>query len=177
MTVRDAVVVLDANDIARTLTRLTTELLEAHHGSSEVVLVGLLTRGKPLADRISQLVQQLEQKAIPVGYLDITLYRDDASLKATQQSFMPVDLNDKHVVLVDDVLKSGRTIRAALDALSAYGRPASVELMVLVDRRGHRELPIAAQFVGKDLPTSRSERVNVKLTEVDGQDEVTIAGN
>jgi pyrimidine operon attenuation protein / uracil phosphoribosyltransferase len=174
MTVRDAVVILDQEAIARTLTRLTTEMLEANHGSKNLVLVGLVTRGKHLADRIAAHVQTLEQTTLPVGYLDITLYRDDASLKATQQSFMPVDLNNKHVVLVDDVLKSGRTIRAAMDALASYGRPASVQLLVLVDRRGHRELPIAATFVGKDLPTSRSERVNVQLAEVDGTESVTI---
>jgi pyrimidine operon attenuation protein / uracil phosphoribosyltransferase len=177
MTVRNAVVVLTQDDIARTLTRLTTEMLEANQGSQQLVLVGIVTRGKFLADRVAKLVQELDHKTVPVGYLDITLYRDDATIKATQQSHMPVDLNDKHVVLVDDVLKSGRTIRAAMDALTAYGRPASVQLMVLVDRRGHRELPIAATFVGKDLPTSKSERVNVVLHEVDGEEAVSITSS
>ena len=177
MTVRNAVVVLTQEDITRTLTRMTSEMLEANQGSQNLVLVGIVTRGKYLADRIAKLVSDTEHKTVPVGYLDITLYRDDASTKATQQSHMPVDLNHKHVVLVDDLLKSGRTIRAAIDALTAYGRPASVQLMVLIDRRGHRELPIAATYVGKDLPTSKLERVNVKLQEVDGEEAVTIIGN
>jgi pyrimidine operon attenuation protein / uracil phosphoribosyltransferase len=177
MTSRQAVVVLTQDDIARTLTRMTSEMLEANQGSQNLVLVGIVTRGKFLADRVAKLVNDAEHSPVPVGYLDITLYRDDASIKATQQSHMPVDLNNKHVVLVDDVLKSGRTIRAAMDALTAYGRPASVQLMVLVDRRGHRELPIAATYVGKDLPTRKAERVNVMLREVDDDEAVTITGN
>jgi pyrimidine operon attenuation protein/uracil phosphoribosyltransferase len=169
-------VVLSAEDIQRSLKRLTHELLEANQGSEDIVLVGIVTRGKYIAQRIHELVTDFENKEVPLGFLDITLYRDDSAntFKATSESAMPVDITDKHVILVDDVIFSGRTVRAALDALNSYGRPASVQLLVLLDR-GHRELPISANFVGKNIPTSRQERVNVHLKEVDGEDLVTIS--
>ncbi|MEB3287497.1 MAG: bifunctional pyr operon transcriptional regulator/uracil phosphoribosyltransferase PyrR [Vampirovibrionales bacterium] len=168
-------VILSSDDVARTLKRLTHELLEKNNGSKDLVLMGILTRGKPLAERIGQLVEQFEGNAIPVGYLDITLYRDDTgqTFKPTGDSLVPVDITDKRVILVDDVLFSGRSIRAALDAINAYGRPASVQLMVLLDR-GHRDLPIRADYVGKNLPTAKEERVFVRLKEVDGDDQVVL---
>ena len=136
--------------------------------------MGILTRGRPLAERLGKLVAQFEQ-AIPVGYLDTTLYRDDTgqTFKPTGESHVPVDIAGKTVILVDDVLNSGRTVRAAMDALNAYGRPASVQLLVLLDR-GHRELPIRADFVGKNIPTAKSERIFVQLSEVDGCDQVVL---
>lgn len=167
--------VFDAQDVARTLKRLTHEMIEYNNGTANIVLMGILTRGKPLAERVGKLVADFEGSPVPVGYLDITLYRDDAeqTFKSTADSLVPVDINGKDVVLVDDVLFSGRTIRAALDALSAYGRPASVQLMVLLDR-GHRELPIRADFVGKNIPTAKEERIYVELAEIDGHDRVLI---
>jgi pyrimidine operon attenuation protein / uracil phosphoribosyltransferase len=169
-------VILDAPDMERTLKRLTLELLESNHGIDNLVLVGLVTRGKYLAQRIAQMVQDIEGKSIPVGWLDVTLFRDDTghSFKPTTQSHLPVDMIGKRVVLVDDVIFKGRTIRAALDALTSYGRPESVRLMVLLDR-GHRDLPIHPDFVGKQLATRLTERVNVQLTEVDGRDEATLS--
>lgn len=169
------VVIFNANDIARSLKRLTHELVEFNQGVDDVVLLGIVTRGKPLAERVSKLLSELEGKPVPVGYVDVTLYRDDTSqtFKPASESYVPVELTGKKVVLVDDVLYSGRSVRAALDALNGYGRPASVQLMVLLDR-GHRELPIRPDYVGKNIPTSRQERVNVQLQEVDGQDQVLL---
>lgn len=171
----EATLVFSEADIQRTLKRLTHELLEANRGSEDIVLVGIITRGRYLAQRIAKLVYEFEQKEVPVGMLDITLYRDDSAqtLKPTTESMIPVDVTGKHVILVDDVMFSGRTVRAALDALNAYGRPATVQLLVLLDR-GHRQLPISPNFVGKNIPTSLSERVNVQLQEVDGCEQVTI---
>ncbi len=173
-------VIFEKDDVQRTLKRLTHELLEFNHGADELVVMGILTRGKYLAERVAQLINDFENPDgkhadVPVGYLDITLYRDDAgqSFKPAGESKVPTDMTGKKVVLVDDVLFSGRTIRAALDALNAYGRPASVQLMVLLDR-GHRELPIRPDFVGKNLPTGKEERVYVKLSEVDGEDRVVL---
>lgn len=175
-TPHETTMVFSEGDIQRSLKRLTHELLEANQGSDGIVLVGLVTRGKFLAQRIAALIHEFENKEVPLGVLDITLYRDDSAqtFKPTAESFIPTDITGKHVILVDDVLFSGRTVRAALDALNDYGRPASVQLLVLLDR-GHRELPISADFVGKNIPTSRHERVNVQLSEVDGQDQVTIS--
>ena len=169
------VVIFNANDVERTLKRLAHELIEAHEGIGDVVLLGIVTRGKPLAERMARLLEALEGTPVPVGYLDITLYRDDTgqTFKPASESLVPVELTGKKVVLVDDVLYSGRTVRAALDALNGYGRPAVVQLLVLLDR-GHRELPIRADFVGKSIPTSREERVSVKLQEVDGLDQVVL---
>lgn len=168
-------VIFEAEDIQRTLKRLAHELLEYNQGSADLVLMGILTRGKPIAERLGKLVEEFEGKPVPVGYLDITLYRDDTgqTFKSTSESLVPVDVSGKTVILVDDVLFSGRSIRAALDAINAYGRPASVQLLVLLDR-GHRELPIRPDFVGKNIPTSKEERVQVRLEEVDGLDQVIL---
>lgn len=170
-----SVMIFNTQDIERTLRRLTHELIEANQGVQDLILLGIVTRGKPLAERIGKLLQELEGVEVPVGYLDITLYRDDTSqtFKPTTESLVPVDINGKKVVLIDDVLYSGRSVRAALDALNGYGRPAAVQLMVLLDR-GHRELPIRADYVGKNIPTAKQERVFVQLQEIDGQDQVLL---
>jgi len=166
--------IFKGDDITRTLKRLAHELLEHNGGSDNLVLMGIVTRGKFIAERLGKLVAEFE-KEVPVGYLDTTLYRDDTgqSFKPTGESVVPVDITGKTVILVDDVLNSGRTVRAALDALNAYGRPAAVQLLVLLDR-GHRELPIRADFVGKNIPTAKAERVCVQLQEVDGLDQVIL---
>jgi pyrimidine operon attenuation protein / uracil phosphoribosyltransferase len=167
--------IFEAEDIERTLKRLAHELIEFNHGVDDLVLLGIVTRGKYLAERVSKLLTELEGKQVPLGYLDVTLYRDDTgqTFKPASESYVPVELTGKRVVLIDDVLFSGRSVRAALDALNGYGRPASVQLMVLLDR-GHRELPIRPDFVGKNIPTSTQERVFVQLKEVDGQDRVLL---
>jgi pyrimidine operon attenuation protein/uracil phosphoribosyltransferase len=170
--------VLDARDIARALTRISHEILERNKGSEGLVLLGIPTRGVHLAQRIAERIAKVEGVEVPLGTLDITMYRDDLRSHPTrgpQATRMPPGgVDGKTVVLVDDVLFSGRTVRAALDAMNDLGRPATVRLAVLVDR-GHRELPIRADHVGKNLPSARSERVMVRLEEVDGYDEVSIA--
>lgn len=169
--------VLDDRDIARALTRITHEILERNRGSGDIVLLGIPTRGVPLAGRIAHRMSQVEERPVNSGSLDVTMYRDDLRLRparALEPTSIPDSIDDKVVVLVDDVLYSGRTIRAALDALGDIGRPKAVQLAVLVDR-GHRELPIRADFVGKNLPTSHTETVRLKVEEVDGCDEVVIA--
>lgn len=169
--------VLHQADIARALTRISHEILESNKGPDNLVLLGIPTRGVTLADRIGALVSEFGGAAVPVGALDVTMYRDDLHRNPTRApqptQIPPGGIDGKTVVLVDDVLFSGRSIRAALDALQDIGRPAAVRLATLVDR-GHRELPIRPDFVGKNLPSSREERVNVRLTEVDGAEEVTI---
>ena len=169
--------VLQQADIARALTRISHEILESNRGSDGLVLLGIPTRGVLLAQRIGAILEGIEPGAVTVGALDVTLYRDDLAKNPTRAP-SPTDIpsggiDGKTVVLVDDVLYSGRTIRAALDALSDLGRPRAVRLAVLVDR-GHRELPIRADFVGKNLPSSLDERINVRLVETDAIDEVTI---
>ena len=169
--------VLDARDITRALTRISHEILERNRGADGLVLLGIPSRGVPLAERIAERMASVEGVSVPVGSLDVTMYRDDLRLKPAR-TLMPTDIppggiDDKTVVLVDDVLYSGRTIRAALDALTEVGRPKAVQLAVLVDR-GHRELPIRADFVGKNLPTSLAERVRVSLEALDGVDAVSI---
>lgn len=167
--------VLLADDITRALTRMTHEILERNRGADDVVLLGIITRGAPLAARIAEIAGDAGQD-LPVGRLDITMYRDDLRANPTRpvgRTVLPVDIDGKVVVLVDDVLFSGRTIQAALHALADLGRPRSVQLVTLVDR-GHRELPIQADVVGKHLPTGRDERVRVALSETDGEDLVTI---
>lgn len=168
---------LDEQAIRRTMVRLAHEIIERNKGVSDVVLVGIRTRGVPLAERLAAAIQQIEGSAVTVGGLDITFYRDDLStigdqpvLKGTD---VPVPVRDKQIILVDDVLFTGRTVRAALDAVIDLGRPASIQLAVLVDR-GHRELPIRADYVGKNVPTSRREIIRVKLNETDGEDSVLI---
>jgi pyrimidine operon attenuation protein/uracil phosphoribosyltransferase len=169
--------VLEAPDIGRALTRIAHEVLERAKGASELVLLGIPSRGVPLAHRLAARIEAVEGSPVPVGSLDITMYRDDLRLhpaRALERTDLPPEgIEGRTVVLVDDVLYSGRTIRAALDALGDLGRPARVQLAVLVDR-GHRELPIRADYVGKNLPTSTSERVHVLLEETDGEDSVTI---
>jgi pyrimidine operon attenuation protein / uracil phosphoribosyltransferase len=171
-------VVLDERDVARALTRISHEILERNRGAADLVLLGIPTRGVPLAERLAARIRDVEGEAVPYGSLDITPYRDDLRLRparALEHTEIPTTgVDGKVVVLVDDVLFSGRTIRAALDALSDLGRPTAIQLAVLVDR-GHRELPIRADFVGKNLPTSVVEHVRLALTEVDGRDEVVIA--
>ena len=168
--------VLDDKDIARALIRITHEILERNRGSADVILLGIPTRGVHLAKRIAARMSEVEERTITAGALDITMYRDDLRSKparALEHTDIPDDIEDKIVVLVDDVLFSGRTIRAALDALNELGRPRAVQLAVLIDR-GHRELPIRADFVGKNLPTSLAERVKVSVAESDGSDSVSI---
>lgn len=171
--------VLSSDDISRAITRIAHEILEANHGTDDLVILGIPTRGVLLAERIAEIIRR-NGPAMPadfLGRLDITMYRDDLSRQpgreVTPTQIPAGGIDDKIVVLVDDVLYSGRTIRAALDALNAYGRPRAVRLAVLVDR-GHRELPIRADFVGKNLPTSREERVKVQLQASDGNDSVVI---
>jgi len=169
--------VLQHADITRALTRISHEILESNRGSDDLVILGIPTRGVTLARRISSIIQSVDSAVIPTGALDVTMYRDDLAqnpIRATGPTDIPSGgIDGKTVVLVDDVLYSGRTIRAALDAIGSLGRPRSVRLAVLVDR-GHRELPIRADFVGKNLPSSAEERINVRLEEIDGHDEVTI---
>ena len=173
----DGRVVLDARDIARALTRISHEILERHKGPEGLVLLGIPTRGVHLARRIAAKISQVEGAEVPAGSLDTTMYRDDLRMKPARAllptEIPPGGIDDRTVVLVDDVLFSGRTIRSALDAMNDIGRPRAVRLAVLVDR-GHRELPIRADFVGKNLPTSLVESVSVRLAEFDGVDEVTI---
>ncbi len=172
-------IVLDAGDIARALTRISHEILERNKGAEDLLLLGIPRRGVPLAQRIAARIASVEGYDVPIGSLDITMYRDDLRLKPARAllptEIPPGGIDGKVVVLVDDVLFSGRTIRAALDALNDLGRPKAVRLAVLVDR-GHRELPIRADFVGKNLPTSLVERVRVSLEGVDDVDAVTIEG-
>lgn len=170
-------VILDENAINRALKRISHEIIERNGGIDDVVLVGIKTGGEPLARRIRSLLKEYEGKEVDCGSLDITFYRDDVTETPTQPRHLGTDIpftvEDKNVVLVDDVLFTGRTARAALDALIEQGRPRSVQLAVLVDR-GHRELPIRADFVGKNLPTSKSEAVMVELMETDGADRVVL---
>ena len=178
-TLRTGVVrrVLEAPDIGRALTRIAHEVLERAKGADDLVLLGIPSRGVPLAHRLAARIAAVEGTDVPVGSLDVTMYRDDLRLhpaRALERTDLPPEgIEGRTVVLVDDVLYSGRTVRAALDALGDLGRPARVQLAVLVDR-GHRELPIRADYVGKNLPTSVTERVHVLLEETDGEDSVTI---
>ncbi len=172
--------VLPAPDISRALTRISHEILERNSGASSITLLGIPTRGAHLAKRIAEIISKIENVPVEVGTLDITLHRDDLRLRPPR-ALMPTTIpslgvENRNVILVDDVLFSGRTIRAALDALGEIGRPKSVQLATLVDR-GHRELPIRADYVGKNIPTSISQSVIVHLTELDGSDEVLIEGD
>lgn len=164
--------IVDAMAMQRALTRITYEIIEKNKGINNLVIVGIKTRGVFIAERIAQRLQQLENAQIPVAQLDISTYRDDATDRGSKAE-LDIDIDGKRVILVDDVLYTGRTIRAALDALMDNGRPAVVNLAVLVDR-GHRELPIRADFVGKNIPTAAAERINVNVTEIDGVDSVKI---
>ncbi len=170
--------ILDNETMRRALLRIAHEILEKNKGIENLCMVGIRTRGAILAERLKTFIQQIEGKKISVGILDITLYRDDLTLVATQpvvrETQIDFDITDKKIILVDDVLFTGRTIRAALDALIDFGRPANIQLAVLIDR-GHREFPIRADYVGKNIPTSLEQNVQVVLEEVDGrEDEVVV---
>ena len=168
---------MSSDDIRRALVRIAHEIVEAHRGTHDVVLIGMRTRGAPLARRIAAAIEEIEGVPVPVGVIDINLYRDDLATRGASvqiaPSEMPTDIEDKRVVLVDDVIFTGRSIRAALEAVIGFGRPQRIQLAVLVDR-GHRELPIRPDYVGKNLPTARGDDVRVHLAETDGPDEVTI---
>jgi pyrimidine operon attenuation protein/uracil phosphoribosyltransferase len=171
---------MDASDVTRVLTRLAHEIVEANGGAEGLVLVGIQTRGVPLARRIKQVIDRVEGADVPVGALDVTLFRDDLRRggvpRALNPTDVPVSVDGRTVVLVDDVLFTGRTIRAAMDAVLELGRPAAVRLVVLVDR-GHRELPIRADHVGKNLPTAIANRISVRVAEVDGEDAVDLTAD
>ena len=174
-------VVLDADRIGRTLTRISHEIVERNRGVEDLVLIGIRTRGDHLARRLARSLRDISGYDIPTGALDITLYRDDLMRQAVgpraivRKTEIPFSIDGRRILLVDDVLYTGRTIRAALDALIDFGRPKNIQLIVLVDR-GHRELPIKADYVGKNLPTSLEESVQVYLDESDGRDEVVLQG-
>ncbi len=173
---REKAKVMDAEAIRRALTRMAHEVLERNHSAHGLAVVGIPTRGGPLARRLASVIEGIEEATVPVGTLDISRFRDDRADRSTpvaDRSYLAFDVSGRTIILVDDVLYTGRTARAALDALIAHGRPASIQLAVLIDR-GHRELPIRPDYVGKNLPTSSREHVAVRLGEVDGTDEVVI---
>ena len=169
--------ILDPDGIQRAVVRIAHEILERNHGTKDLILVGIRTRGVFLADRLQKEIQKIEKKDVPLGMLDITLYRDDLQeigvRPEIRETNLPEDITGKIIVLVDDVLYSGRTIRAALDALIDFGRPRAIQLAVLVDR-GHRELPIKADYIGKNIPTTQAEQVVLRLTEKDDKDEAVV---
>jgi len=173
--------VMDADRMSRALTRIAHEILERNRGLDELALVGIRTRGVPIARRIAQALKEINGDDVPTGALDITLYRDDlmrhpvGPQPLVRRTEIPFSIDDRKIMLVDDVLYTGRTIRAALDALIDFGRPRMIQLIALVDR-GHRELPIKADYVGKNLPTSLRQSVQVRLQEIDGTDEIVIEG-
>ena len=171
--------VMDADRMSRALTRIAHEILERNRGLDEIALVGIRTRGVPIARRLARSLREINGDNVPTGALDITLYRDDLMRNpvgpqpVVRRTEIPFSIDDRKILLVDDVLYTGRTIRAALDALIDFGRPRAIQLVVMVDR-GHRELPIKADYVGKNLPTSLKQSVQVRLQEVDGVDEVLL---
>ena len=168
--------ILDADEIRRAVTRMFHEILERNHGADGLIFAGIRTRGVPLAERLAEHIRDAEGITVPVGRLDINLYRDDLSERPTMRirpTTMPVDVAGKTVILVDDVLYTGRTVRAAMDAISDLGRPLRIQVAALIDR-GHRELPIRADFVGKNIPTRQMELVRVRFEETDGVDDVSI---
>ncbi|HJO07882.1 MAG TPA: bifunctional pyr operon transcriptional regulator/uracil phosphoribosyltransferase PyrR [Chloroflexota bacterium] len=170
--------IMDADDMRRALTRIAHEIVEQNSGAADLVLVGMHTRGVPLARRVAAIIGEFEAANPPVGELDITLYRDDFGLQDRPPAVAPTDIpfpiEAKNVILFDDVLFTGRTVRAALDALIDFGRPRTIQLGVMIDR-GHRELPIRADYVGKNLPTARNEDVELRVQEIDGADGVAVA--
>ena len=172
-------ILMDSERIGRSLTRIAHEIVERNRGVGDLALVGVRTRGVPIAKRLAASLRDITGTEVPTGALDITLYRDDLMKTAVgpqpivRRTEIPFSIDGRHIVLVDDVLYTGRTIRAALDALIDFGRPSTIQLVVLVDR-GHRELPIKADYVGKNVPTSRRETIHVRLAEIDGRDEVTL---
>ncbi|HNV02374.1 MAG TPA: bifunctional pyr operon transcriptional regulator/uracil phosphoribosyltransferase PyrR [Vicinamibacterales bacterium] len=172
-------ILMDGERVGRTLTRIAHEIVERNRGVGDLALIGVRTRGVPIARRLAAILREITGVDVPTGALDITLYRDDLMKSAVgpqpivRRTEIPFSIDGRHIVLVDDVLYTGRTIRAALDALIDFGRPSTIQLVVLVDR-GHRELPIKADYVGKNVPTSRREVVSVRLAEVDGADEIVL---
>lgn len=170
-------VLLNAEDMRRAITRIAHEIVEANRGTANLVLIGIRTRGVPLAERLAAAIEQFEGERVPVGSLDIALYRDDLATRGASvqmsPSEIPGDISGKRVVLIDDVLFTGRSVRAALDALIDFGRPQRIQYAALIDR-GHRELPVRADYVGKNIPTARSDDVQVRLKETDGRDEVVL---
>ena len=178
-TYREKTKVLSAADIKRILLRLAHQVLEKNTDARKLVFIGIQTRGVHIARRLQSIVRELEGIEVPLGILDITLYRDDlttiSELPLVKETTIPFDLKDKIVVLIDDVLFTGRTIRAALDEIMDFGRPRRIELLVLIDR-GHRELPIRADFVGKNIPTAKKELVEIRLEEIDGKEEAAVLG-
>jgi pyrimidine operon attenuation protein/uracil phosphoribosyltransferase len=172
-------VLMDGERMSRTLTRIAHEIVERNRGVDDIALVGVRTRGVPIAKRLAAILREVTGQEVATGSLDITLYRDDLMKAAVgpqpivRRTEIPFSIDGRHIVLVDDVLYTGRTIRAALDALIDFGRPSTIQLVVMVDR-GHRELPIKADYVGKNVPTSRRESVQVRLAEIDGVDEVLL---
>jgi pyrimidine operon attenuation protein/uracil phosphoribosyltransferase len=168
--------ILTADDMNRALTRIAHEIVEKNKGAGDLGIIGLRSRGHHLAERLHAKINEIEPLRLPVGSLDVTFYRDDVGKKLRPETFqtdIPFDVTDKDIILVDDVLYTGRTVRAALDAIMDFGRPASIQLAVMIDR-GHRELPIRADYVGKNIPTAGKEDVRVRLTEIDGIDEVAV---
>jgi pyrimidine operon attenuation protein/uracil phosphoribosyltransferase len=170
-------VLMTSEDLRRAIVRIAHEIVEAHKGTRDLVLLGMHTRGVPLAHRLAKAIEQIEGEAILVGALDIGLYRDDLSMRGTSVQLapgeLPQDVSDKRLVLVDDVLFTGRSVRAALDAIIDIGRPQRIQLAVLIDR-GHREVPIRPDYVGKNVPTARGDDIRVRLEETDGRDEVAV---
>ena len=172
-------ILMDSERMSRSLTRIAHEIVERNRGVGALALVGVRTRGVPIARRLAAILREITGAEVPTGALDITLYRDDLMKTAVgpqpivRRTEIPFSIDGRHIVLVDDVLYTGRTIRSALDALIDFGRPSTIQLVVLVDR-GHRELPIKADYVGKNVPTSRRETIHVRLAEIDGTDEVTL---
>jgi len=170
-------IVMDEVEMNRAITRIAHEIIEHNKGAKDIVLVGIMNRGVPLAKRIAQIIKQVEKTEVPLGALDVSLYRDDLAKKGeyitVRKSEMPFSVDDKIVVLVDDVIYAGRTARAALDGLKDYGRAAKIQLVSLVDR-GHRELPIHPNYTGKVIPTSAREEIKVEVLEIDGADRVTL---
>lgn len=170
--------IMSAGDVKRTLARIAHEIVEHNQQTESIILVGMRTRGVPLAERLASLIESFENAQIPVGSLDISLYRDDLASLTSQpmvrSTDIPLSVDNKTIILVDDVLFTGRSVRAAMDALIDLGRPKAIQLAVLVDR-GHRELPIRPDYIGKNIPSSKDEKIKVKLVESDGVDEVTIS--
>ncbi|MFO7929195.1 MAG: bifunctional pyr operon transcriptional regulator/uracil phosphoribosyltransferase PyrR [Candidatus Humimicrobiaceae bacterium] len=176
---QEKALILSKEDIERVIKRISHEILERNKGCKDLVFIGIQKRGVPLSQRIAENIKELENVDIPVGKLDISFYRDDIGKKIKsdiQITDIPFDIKDKNIILVDDVLFTGRTIRAALDAIIDLGRPKTIQLVVLVDR-GHRELPIRADYVGKNIPTSLNEFIDVRVKETDGMDKVFISEN
>lgn len=172
--------IIDSEGLSRIITRIAHEILERNRGSKNLILMGMKTRGEFLARRIFAKIKEIEKIELPLGVLDVTLYRDDFRTRLKQPevsvSNITFDINDKDVIIIDDVLYTGRTVRSALNALMDFGRPSSIQLFVLVDR-GHRELPIRADYIGKNIPTSNHEEIKVKMNEIDGEDAIYLIEN